>query len=222
MDLHSSQDFVKSLKSASDPPLVGGPSKIEISQQAWEDASFYVPRKAEVIVDWILAKFLKDKGKEMYGFFIYLVLPLPSVISKSYCSAFNPVFDKRYWRLLLELVTTPQKGATGSRSIKSWLAPLLHRMPVGPVVVVFLTSFAHVHEEEREQLSEFASSCLIILWPLAVQKMNAELVLECFGALLGFLFSNPLDAGFAKHGRLVVNSYRNSLNNSFNKKKVRV
>lgn len=67
MDLttHSSQDFVRSLKSTSDPPLVGGPSKIEIAQQAWEDASFYVPSKAEVIADWILSKFLKDKGKEM-------------------------------------------------------------------------------------------------------------------------------------------------------------
>lgn len=66
---HSSQDFVRSLKLASDPPLVGGPYKIEIAQQAWEDASFYVPSKAEVIADWILAKFLKDKGKEMYRFF---------------------------------------------------------------------------------------------------------------------------------------------------------
>ena len=65
----SSQDFVRSLKSASDPPLVGGPFKIEIAQQAWEDASFYVPSKAEIIVDCILARFLKDKEKETYGLF---------------------------------------------------------------------------------------------------------------------------------------------------------
>ena len=215
----SSQGFVRSLKAASDPPLVGGPSKIEIAQQAWEDASFYVPSKAEVIVDWILSKFLKDKGKEMYGVICFFCV----VVFKSYSSALNPVFDKRYWRLLLELVTspsTPQKGASDSRSIKTWLAPLLHRIPIGPVLVVFLNSFIHVHEEEREQLSELASSCLIILWPLAVQRMNSELLLECFGALLGFLFSNPLDAGFVKNGRLVVNSFRNSLSNSSNKKKV--
>ena len=67
---HSCQDFVRSLKLASDPPLIGGRYKIEIAQQAWEDASFYVPSKAEVIANWILAKFLKDKGKEMYGFFV--------------------------------------------------------------------------------------------------------------------------------------------------------
>lgn len=199
---HSSQDFVRSLKATSDPPLIGGPSKIEIARQAWEDASFYVPSKAEVIVDWILAKFLKDKGKEI---------------------ALDPVFDKRYWRLLLELVTspgTPRKGITESRSIKTWLVPLLHRIPIGPIAVVFLNSFVQVHEGYREQLSELANSCLIILWPLAVQRMNGELLLDCFGALLGFLFSNPLDAGFAKNGRLVVNSYRDSLNNSFNKKKL--
>ena len=143
------------------------------------------------------------------------------MVSKSCCSTLNPVFDKRYWRLLLELVSTPQKGTTDSRSIKTWLAPLLHRIPIGPVVVVFLNSFVHVREE-REQLSELASSCLTILWPLAVQRMNTELLLECFGALLAFLFANTLDAGFAKNGRLVVNSYRNSLNNFSNKKKVRV
>ena len=66
---HSSQNFVRSLKLASDPPSVGGLFKIEIAQQAWDDASFYVPSKAEVIADWILVKFLKDKGKEMYRFF---------------------------------------------------------------------------------------------------------------------------------------------------------
>lgn len=129
------------------------------------------------------------------------------------------MFDKHYWRLLLELVTT-QKDANESRSIKSWLAPLLHRIPVGPIFVVFLNTFVHVHEEEREQLSDLASSCLIVLWPLTVQRMNGELLLECFGALLGFLFSNSLDAGFAEIGRLAINSYRNSLNNSSNKKKV--
>lgn len=70
--VHSSQDFVRSLKAASDPPVIGGLSKIEIARQAWEDASFYVPSKAEVIVDWILGKFLKDKGKELYGFLYVL------------------------------------------------------------------------------------------------------------------------------------------------------
>ena len=79
--MHSSQDFVRSLKLAADPPLAGGPYKIEIAQQAWEDASFYVPSKAEVIADWILAKFLKDKGKEMYGSLMLFFLFRPPYLS---------------------------------------------------------------------------------------------------------------------------------------------
>lgn len=61
----SSQDFVRALKASSDPPVAGGPSKIEIAQQAWADTNFYMPSKAEVIADWIFAKLLKEKGKEL-------------------------------------------------------------------------------------------------------------------------------------------------------------
>lgn len=67
MTFKSSQDFVRALKAASDPPVAGGPSKIEIAQQAWANTSFYMPSKAEVIVDWIFTKLLKEKGKEMYA-----------------------------------------------------------------------------------------------------------------------------------------------------------
>ena len=58
---HPSHELVRALKSAPDPPVPGGALKIEIASHAWEDASFYVPRKAEVIVDWILGKLLKEK-----------------------------------------------------------------------------------------------------------------------------------------------------------------
>jgi len=62
---HSAQDFVRALRATSDPPIVGGPLKIEIAQDAWADSSFYVPSKAEVISEWILTKLLKDKSKDM-------------------------------------------------------------------------------------------------------------------------------------------------------------
>ena len=62
--IQSSQDLVRALRSASDPPTAGGPSKIEIAQLAWNNASFYVPSKAELIADWVLTKLLKEKGKE--------------------------------------------------------------------------------------------------------------------------------------------------------------
>lgn len=72
---HSSQGFVRALKAHSDPPAPGGPFKIEIARQAWDDFSFYVPSKAEVIVDWILSKFLKEKAKEPYVYFSHLFPP---------------------------------------------------------------------------------------------------------------------------------------------------
>lgn len=62
--LHSSQAFVRALKGASDPPIAGGRSKIELARNAWENVLFYVPRKEEVIADWLLTKLIKDKDKD--------------------------------------------------------------------------------------------------------------------------------------------------------------
>jgi hypothetical protein len=60
----SSQSFVRALKASSDPPQPEGPLKIEIARATWDNKSFYVPSKGEVIVDWLLTKLLKDKAKE--------------------------------------------------------------------------------------------------------------------------------------------------------------
>ncbi|KAF5382976.1 hypothetical protein D9757_006310 [Collybiopsis confluens] len=59
----SSQSFVRAIKGSSDPPAPGGPSKIEIARAAWDQKSFYSPRKAEVIVDLILGQFLRKETK---------------------------------------------------------------------------------------------------------------------------------------------------------------
>jgi len=59
----TTQDFVKALKSSSDPPAPGGPTKIEIARTSWDDSSLYAPRKGEVIADWILGVFSKEKDR---------------------------------------------------------------------------------------------------------------------------------------------------------------
>lgn len=66
--LQSSQSFVRALKAPSDPPQPDGPSKVEIARQAWENTSFYVPNKGEVIVEWLLTKLLKDKSNQCVAF----------------------------------------------------------------------------------------------------------------------------------------------------------
>lgn len=63
---YSSQEFIRSLKASSDPPAAGGPAKIQIARQAWDDNAFYLPSKAEVIVEWILSTLLKDKVQHSY------------------------------------------------------------------------------------------------------------------------------------------------------------
>ncbi|KIK71275.1 hypothetical protein GYMLUDRAFT_254519 [Collybiopsis luxurians FD-317 M1] len=59
--LSSSQNFVRALKANSDPPSPESPSKIEIARAAWNQKSFYAPRKAELIVDFILTRFIKNE-----------------------------------------------------------------------------------------------------------------------------------------------------------------
>ena len=61
--LQSSQSFVRALKAPNDPPNADGPAKIDISREVWEDASFNTQNKAEAIVEFILTRFLKDRGK---------------------------------------------------------------------------------------------------------------------------------------------------------------
>jgi hypothetical protein len=64
--IHSSQDFIRALKASSDPPVVGGPNKIEIARHAWDNNAFYLPSKAEVTVEWILSSLLKDKSQPAF------------------------------------------------------------------------------------------------------------------------------------------------------------
>ncbi|KAK0198611.1 Urb2/Npa2 family-domain-containing protein [Armillaria mellea] len=77
---HSSQGFVRALKSSSDPPSPEGPLKIKIARQAWDNKAFYVPRKEEVIADWVLTRLFKEKSTAL---------------------------DVRYWALLLDVISSP-------------------------------------------------------------------------------------------------------------------
>lgn len=60
---YSSREFIQTLKTALDP---GAPDKIEIARRAWDDSGFYLPNKAEVIVEWILSTLLKNKSQDSY------------------------------------------------------------------------------------------------------------------------------------------------------------
>ncbi|KAJ7169665.1 Urb2/Npa2 family-domain-containing protein [Mycena filopes] len=176
-----------------DPPRVGGPSKIEIASSAWQDKSLYMPNKGELIVEWLLAKFLKDRAVSP---------PL------------NPLLDVRFWSLLSDIVFD-------SKSVKHWLLPVLNRIPIAPVVTSFLQLLSAVEPELRASLSTAAHNSLSSIWPLAVHKISAESLLDCFGTFLGLLEILPEpNAPIEQVGGLIISSLRAAASNSSNKKKL--
>ena len=60
-----SEELIRGLKAPSDPPIEGGPQKIDIATNAWQNQSLYVPGKAPLIVEWLLGKLLKDRERPL-------------------------------------------------------------------------------------------------------------------------------------------------------------
>jgi hypothetical protein len=216
----SSQFFVRALKASSDPPQPEGPYKIEIARETWDNASFHVPNKGEVIVDWLLAKLLKDKAKQ----FVTSKLSLLGLTVGNRLS--NPILDPRYWALLAEIISpsNPQVHSPKSRLPKTWLTPLLNRIPIVPVVLAFISLLPTLPKAERLSLTPVVQRCLAIIWPLGVQKVMPDTLLECFGGVLKlFKEDNDIigDDSLKKIGEMITVSFRSVLGNAASKKKVR-
>ncbi|KAG6902814.1 hypothetical protein C0995_011301 [Termitomyces sp. Mi166 len=195
------QAFIRALKAPSDPPVQGGQLKIEIARQVWDDLSFLVPNKAEVVVDWILGKFLKEKDNEI---------------------TLNPLLDIRFWTLLNDVISSASAGgSSGTRSLKIWLPNLLSRIPFAPTLVALLRLLGRLDPTLRGSVNPVVFSSLAIIWPFSAQRLNAETMLECFGAFLtAYHGGHGADDYLVQIGSLIATSYRNSVVNSSNKKKV--
>lgn len=120
----------------------------------------------------------------------------------------------RYWTLLADIICSRDR-ATDARPLKTWLGAILARVPIAPIVLSFLGSYI-----QNDDMSKAVAACLSTLWPLGVQKTSTETLLECLGASLPLINEHRTDEGLAKIASLVVNSYRNSVSNHSNKKKV--
>ncbi|OCH96588.1 hypothetical protein OBBRIDRAFT_765485 [Obba rivulosa] len=206
--IQSAQAFIRALKAPSDPPEAAGLPKIEIARRAWVDSSFYVPNKAEAIVDWLLTRLLKDKSKERRA-------------------DANPILDIRNWALLSDILVS--SDSTNTRNVKAWLVPILNRIPIAPIVIAFLNLLAAQPTDTNLALFKPVSQCLAVIWPLSVPKFTPETLLECLGALFTLARTRELsvsdpktDAGQAATRVVIsiVSSYRSSLANSSNKKKL--
>ncbi|KAI1797672.1 Urb2/Npa2 family-domain-containing protein [Ganoderma leucocontextum] len=206
----NAQDFIRALKASSDPPHAGGPVKVQIARQVWDNQLLYVPNKAEAIVDWLLSRLLKDKPKDRHE---------------------NPIVDTRYWKLLADILTHshPAREGDHSRTLRPWLVPLLNRIPIAPVILSYLELASPGDQFDLAQYKLFAR-CVSILWPLAVPKFSPETLLECFGAVVQLSVPSVVSASDRSWGTLqalddfrasssMVVSYRTSLAGSASKRK---
>ncbi|EKM83399.1 hypothetical protein AGABI1DRAFT_123732 [Agaricus bisporus var. burnettii JB137-S8] len=188
---YSSREFIQTLKTTLDP---GAPDKIEIARRAWDDSGFYLPNKAEVIVEWILSTLLKNKSQD---------------------SSTTPVFKQEYWKLLSDVLS--DKKSVNARPLKTWLTPLLHRIPLQAIMASFLANYRR--HEVGDVLADTVSTCINILWPISVQKMSLESLADLFGLLLGNTDDHHSTSSVLTIAFLVTSSYRTSLGNAVNKKK---
>ncbi|KAI8995332.1 Urb2/Npa2 family-domain-containing protein [Trametes punicea] len=204
----NAQDFIRALKAPSDPPHVGGPLKIDIAREAWENTRLYIPNKAEAIVEWLLTRLLKDKAKDRHA---------------------NSICDTRYWDLLAQILISSGGGKHGDhgRAQRAWLVPLLNRVPIAPIV---LSCFKFASADGSLDTPQYllVTKCIAILWPLAAPKFSPETLLECFGAAIHLVVAlggpelpdgslQSLDNSRALS--VIVSSYRGTLSNSGSKKK---
>ncbi|KAI0343910.1 hypothetical protein BDW22DRAFT_1473650 [Trametopsis cervina] len=202
----SAQDFIRALKASSDPPQPGGPSKLEIARKTWDDESLYVPNKQENIVEWILTRLLKEKDAVTHS---------------------NPLLDVQIWTLLHDILQTSaslSRGSLASRPLRTWLLPLLNRIPTAPILVALFTLVDH---ESPPELLYVASKAFALLWPMAVPKIGIDSLQDCYGSVTRLLAqpvkkqsNEATDASVFRLVDLVVASYRSSSANSSAKKKL--
>lgn len=136
----------------------------------------------------------------------------------------NPILDVRYWSLLADVLypinaTSPHESV---KLYKSWLLPLLNRIPFAPIIVSLLALSASevLDDEKRRKLHESSNRAFVVLWPLAVSKLTADALMDCFGALLGVLAKEKSTTeDLQVMGSMIVSAFRSSLGNISNKRK---
>ena len=133
------------------------------------------------------------------------------------------MLDERYWILLRDVLVDPD--TLKLRPVKAWLAPILQRTPLAPVAIAALASWV-THASGNVHAS---ADCLSALWPLAVTKLSAETLLDCFAAVIQLSIGySKIQSSLGSDGRARINalcqqllgSYRYALANASNKKKV--
>jgi hypothetical protein len=139
----------------------------------------------------------------------------------------NPTLDSRFWTLLADIIAPldTQLQTAKSRPSKAWLKPILNRVPIAPILLTFMSLLPKLAKPERLLLTPMVRRCLVIIWPLCVQKIKPDTLLECFGGLLDLFKENGdfvEDENLTKTGEMITASFASAFGNASNKKKVRL
>ena len=139
----------------------------------------------------------------------------------------NPILDARYWTLLADIISPidPQVQETAKlRLAKTWLTPLLNRVPIAHIVIAFLSSLTNLSSPDRLRLTPVVRRCLAVVWPLSVPKVTSDVLLECFAGIMKILKEGSGmigDDSLVIIGEMITASFRSAFENASNKKKVR-
>jgi len=204
------QEFIRALKASSNPPVPGGRTKIEIARHAWDDNTFFLPSKAQVIADWLLSTFLKDKFQSTW----VLSNACFRLVLIGFIRSTSSIFNSSHWKLLLDVLTCQGPSVP----LSTWLPSLLYRTPLLPVLSVFVAKFGKAGSPV--ELSTVVYLCVSRLWTLAESKMLLEDLADLFSLILQRIDEGHVTSGIISIGILVTSTYRTSLGNVANKKKV--
>lgn len=124
------------------------------------------------------------------------------------------ILSQEYWKLLQDVLEA------GGHARKSWLNPLLNRIPVTAIFTNFMNTLIASEVNHGDALECF-SKPMLTLWPFASSRASLETLMDCFTSTLSLLSSRktlgPSISGLLSN---VLKSYRLSYGNASNKKKV--
>ncbi|KAL1707662.1 hypothetical protein EV121DRAFT_198658 [Schizophyllum commune] len=190
--IKTAQDFVRALKAPHDPPSAGLPKKVQIASEGWDDQAFHVPNKAELIVDWLLGRFQKERHQQSLA---------------DLCSV---ILDVEAWRLLHDVCAGTPKSA---------LVSFLGRANTASVLQSTLKSLCECSSETRTSVLSILRLTLATIWPIVSAKLSCEVLLDLFGHTLrvtAIATSEDVDAILAQ----ISATFTASLVHASNKKKV--
>lgn len=59
--LHSASALIKTLRTPGDTPEQAGLTKVQVALKAWSATDLNIPRKAEILRDWVLEAWTRAK-----------------------------------------------------------------------------------------------------------------------------------------------------------------